>query len=147
MSRASRAVLAVTLWLGVLGCVTQSPPDPTDAPALHEVAGSDLRNRMQGLARSVEELQLIMWRDTPLEPEDHERLRRLLKQMSDTALSLDVERDSHPDLAQSLPELQRDLSWALAGSLAVPPNYYFAGEVAAACTYCHEPRHNRGPIH
>jgi hypothetical protein len=131
-------------FLGVLACGTDGITISSETPPLQEVSRGDVRTRMRQLATRVEELESIMWSDTALEPEDHARVALLLKQMSDIALSL--EPIEHPDLARLLPKLQRDPSRALGASSLDPPNYYYAGEVSGACTYCHESRHDRGPL-
>lgn len=139
----SRLVFSFALS-GALACGTHGITIPSETLPLQEVSRGDVKTRMRQLATRVEELESIMWSDTALEPEDHGRVALLLKQMSDIALSL--EPVEHPDLARLLPKLQRDLTRALGASSLDPPNYYYAGEVSGACTYCHESRHDRGPL-
>ena len=155
--RSQSVRVSMWLWLApgallVFGAACSAHEGPTPDPAatvrgesLQEVA-YDLKTPMRRLARHVEELELIMWRDTPLEAEDHARARLILKQMADVAMSLDADALDHAGVVRALPELQHDLARALADTTLDPPNYFFAGEVPGACTYCHEPRYDRGPV-
>jgi hypothetical protein len=54
-------------------------------------------------------------------------------------------QSNHPRIQEHAPHLRADLDRALLAVKKDPPNYYYAGVVSGACTYCHAPRHRMTP--
>jgi hypothetical protein len=117
----------------------------TYPPDFHYITAQQIHTTMGALATEVDALDQIMWQPNGPLPEDQARVVAILSQMQTLAHELmRREHSNHPRIDEHAPELQRDIQRALAASKMQPPNYYYAGVVSAACTYCHAPRHRLG---
>lgn len=140
--RASLLFLAITALLA--GCSAAEIRPYTYPPDFSYITKEQIQGTMGQLAVRMVELDAIMdgREDPELEPELQARVIVLLTELHE--LSLDLKRgtrSNHPRIDRYAPELQRDMQLALRGARMQPPDYYSAGQVQAACEYCHVPRH------
>jgi hypothetical protein len=100
---------------------------------------------MGALAVEVVELESIMKKDGGPAPEDRDTVVAILTRMKQLAEQLKkAPRSNHPRIDRYQPLLEADIEEALTAVEAwTPPNYYQAGRVVGACTYCHAPRHEQ----
>jgi hypothetical protein len=116
--------------------------EATYPPSFHYITESEIRTQMGSLAVEVAALDAIMWRPEGPGAGDQAKIVEILKRMR--VLTRDLKkgaRSNHPRIDRVGPRLQRDIERALEGARGASPNYYYAGLVSGACTYCHEPRH------
>jgi hypothetical protein len=114
----------------------------TYPPDFHFITREEITDTMTGLAYWIDELEEIMWRDDELTASDRERVVEILTEMRRLAFDLKSgTRSNHPRIDRAAPWLQTDIERALGAARRDPPNYFYAGEVAGACEYCHVPRH------
>jgi len=144
----SRAVA----WLLVVACGACSGEplervrDYTYPPDLHYITKQQIRTTMGALAAQVDALDEIMWQPGGPTGKDQARVVEILSQMRTLARELDPRaHSSHPRIEAHGARLRHDIERALAAARRAPPNYYYAGTVSGACTYCHEPRHRSQP--
>ena len=110
----------------------------TYPPDFRYFAEGEVEGLMQQLAAEVVALEQQMRGESP-EPDPQAvvailtRMRALTAELNRGALS------NHPRIEAMGPRLRNDVERALGAARAQPPNYYFAGEVAGACRYCHAP--------
>ena len=149
MKRATVRSLALALFL-LAACSSDGlrrVREVTYPPSFHYITESEIRTQMGALAVEVAALDAIMWRAQGPQPEDQEEIVDILRRMR--ALTRDLKRgarSNHPRIDRFAPRLQRDVERAIEGARGASPNYYYAGLVSGACTYCHEPRHSRAGI-
>ena len=117
--------------------------EATYPPSFHYITEAEIRTQMGALAVEVAALDAIMWEGEGPGPQDQAEIVAILKRMR--TLTRDLKRgarSNHPRMDRVAPRLQRDVARALEGARSGSPNYYYAGLVSGACTYCHEPRHS-----
>ena len=102
----------------------------------------EIEGVMHQLAIELSALDEIM-RKEPRTAGDQAEIVAILTRMRGFSRELTrVPHSNHPRIDRYAPVLQRDLERALHDARRDPPNYYFAGEVAGSCSYCHVPRHD-----
>jgi hypothetical protein len=132
--------LLVPLLLG-LGACSDAPTYPPDFRYFEK---GEIEGVMHRLAVELTALDDIMWKETRT-AEDQEEIVEILARMRSLTRELTrVKQSNHPRIDRVAPVLQSDLERALRDARRDPPDYYFAGEVAGTCNYCHVPRH--GPL-
>jgi hypothetical protein len=130
----------------LLACTAAQIRSVTYPPDFHYITRSEVRGVMDELAVRMTELESLMQGeaqdDFALDSEQKARVASLLSEMKGFARELDSgTRTNHPDIDRYAPELRDDLERALRGVNAIPPNYYYAGQISGSCEYCHAPRH------
>lgn len=114
----------------------------TYPPDFDYITKREIYSTMGALAADVDALDQIMWQPDGPALSDQEHVVEILSRMRTLARQLKPrEHSNHPRIDQHAPELQHDIERALAAAKLAPPNYYYAGVVSGACTYCHAPRH------
>lgn len=150
MARGATRPLALILATGftLLGCegdALRRVRTVTYPPDFHYISEQEIRTTMGSLAIEVVALDEIMrQRGGPL-PEDRDEVVAILTRMRGLAAQLKKgTKSNHPRIDRDAPRLKEDIDRALAAARTTTrPNYYDAGLVVGACTYCHVPRHGR----
>jgi len=139
--------LGIALSLA-LACASEGLKPRTYPTGFHRVSQDEIKTTMGQLAERVRQLDAIMWREGGLRESDHGAVIEILSDMDRLVRSLKQgHKSSHRRIDRAQPWLQRDVTRALLAARRNPPNYYYAGEIAGACEYCHIPRHEpRQPL-
>jgi hypothetical protein len=141
-TRCLSSVLISALLLLTSGCSAEQIRRATYPRDFHYITQSQIRGTMTSLGAQIEAMDEIMEQEDGPRPEDRERIIELLTEMNALARQLKTgTRSNHPRIDRAAPWLQEDIRRALHGARHEPPNYYYAGQVAGACEYCHVPRH------
>lgn len=138
LMRGAAIALAAT---AVIGCgATETIRRVTYPPDFRYLEQSEVKSAMWQLAHDVRDLKKLLSGANGLSPEDHVEVVRLLRDMEATAAQIDPQgrRSNHPKIAQNIGAFRRDLAMARQAAERDPPNYFLAGSVAGACSYCHE---------
>ncbi len=135
-------LFAALAWI-VVGCAGDSMERVravTYPPDFHYITTQELQTTMGVLASRVYELDQIMWQEDGPRLEDRTRVVEILSQMRSLAAQLKQrEQSNRSKIHAEAPRLQRDIERALLSARKEPPNYYYAGLVSGACSYCHAP--------
>jgi hypothetical protein len=117
--------------------MAQYPPD------FHYITKQEIHTIMGRLAVEVVALDGILSRQSGPDPEDRDAVLEILSRMRVLTGQLKMgSKSNHPLIDRDATQLRRDIEHALDQiRMTSPPNYYRAGRVAGACTYCHVPRH------
>ncbi len=92
---------------------------------------------MHALARGVNRVDALL-RQTSLSEADRSEISSTLTSLVEIAQGLGKTGETnHPELDANLDRFVRDLNAAATSAAHDPPNYFLAGSVTAACTYCH----------
>jgi hypothetical protein len=111
----------------------------TYPPSFEYIDESKLHSTMWVLAREVTQLEKTL-RDPAADPAAQQRAVSEILARVDAAVGGIVTPGrvtQHPLLNQNLPGLRNQVSRARAGVARTPPNYFFASELAGACSACH----------
>lgn len=113
----------------------------TYPPNFQYITREQLHSAMWQLADHVRALDAVMRQPGPIDAARHAEVERLLLAMREdtSALQASGRPMNHPLIGEHLKTFQRDVSQALAGVEAVPPNYYLVGSISGACLPCHSP--------
>lgn len=111
----------------------------TYPPDFQYITRDQLHSTMWQLADSVRALDAAMRQPGPIDEARRADIERQLRAMlaTTTDLQSDGRPTSHPLLSEHLERFRRDVTLALAGVKADPPNYYLVGSVSGACLTCH----------
>ena len=111
----------------------------TYPPNFQYITRDQLRSAMWQLADSVHALDAVMRQPGPIDASRRADIEGRLRAMLDTTtvLQADGRPTNHPLLGEHLDRFRRDVTLALAGVNAEPPNYYLVGSVSGACLSCH----------
>lgn len=113
----------------------------TYPPNFKYIDRAQLRSAMWQLADDVSALDRVMRQPGAIDPARRAEVERLLAAMlvSSSALRTEGQATNHPLMSDHVEDFRRDLSQALAGVQAEPPNYYLVGTVSGTCLTCHSP--------
>ncbi len=93
------------------------------------------------MSQDVGHIDEVLRRDTVTAQGRQEVLDALIRLQAHAAeLGEPSYRLAHPEIDQHLAQLRADIERAMAAATREPPNYYLAGSITAACSYCHSPR-------
>jgi hypothetical protein len=138
-----RVRLLLALALFGTGCADNSLEkirEVTYPPDFHYITSSEIHTTMGALASQVSLLEAIMWQADGPQFEDRAQVVEILSEMRTLALQLKKRGHSnHARIHDEAPHLKRDIERALRSAKMDPPNYYYAGLVSGACSYCHAP--------
>ena len=111
----------------------------TYPPNFKYITSDQMHSAMWQLADSVHALDAVMRQPGPIDAARRSDIEGRLRAMRDstTALQSDGRPTNHPLLSEHLDRFRRDVTLALAGVDADPPNYYLVGSVSGACLTCH----------
>jgi hypothetical protein len=138
----ARFILLVTLIIGAGGCGAswmESFRRNTYPPDFRYVSDEKLRSSMWLLGRETIELRHVLADPSLSEATRRTRAELMLGGMEDTVRKIGPEQwsSNHPELQSGLQALETDLHAAREAVLHDPPNYFLAGSVSGACSYCH----------
>lgn len=113
----------------------------TYPPNFKYIDRTQLRSAMWQLADEVSALDRLMRQPGAIDAARRAEVERLLTAMlaATGALQAHGRPTNHPLMSEHLEGFQRDLTQALAGVEAEPPNYYLVGTVSGTCLTCHSP--------
>ena len=136
-----RRLLFLILLLGFIGCSHSGEQlrEHTYPPSFEYIDESKLHSAMWVLAREVTQLEKTL-RDPAADPAAQQRAVAEILARVDTAvdgIATPGRVTQHPLLNRNLPGLRNQVSRARAGVARTPPNYFFASELAGACSACH----------
>lgn len=136
--------LAIVLFGSLLSACTDVPAflrRHTYPPNFKYISRAQLRSVMWQLADAVTTLDRVMRQPGAIDTARRAEVTRLLAEMLSTTSALQAQGrpTNHPLLSEHLEDLRRDLTQALAGVGAEPPNYYLVGTVSGTCLTCHSP--------
>ncbi len=136
-------VVLMMVGLGCGGGPLKRVRAATYAPDFHYITKQEIRTTMGTLAAQLDTLDRIMWQVGGPRPEDRTEINEILSRMQVLATQLKRrEQSNHPRIHAHASRLQRDIERALVSMGKEPPNYYFAGVISGACSYCHAPGHH-----
>ncbi|MCG8588242.1 MAG: hypothetical protein MJE66_03050 [Proteobacteria bacterium] len=136
------AVGGLLLIAACAGPSLENLRDLTYPPDFHYITKQDVQTAMGALASEVDALDQALRRGEGAPPNQREDVVAILSRMQSLAHQLKRRaHTNHPRIRLHADRLQHDIDRALSSARKEPPNYYFAGVVAGACTYCHAPRH------
>jgi len=140
--RLQGTAVAMAAALTALACSTASEYrfDP-QGPTLHTLSQEELKTTMGTLASMMLELEDLMASYPEKNPQSAARIPVLLEEMFAATQPLGPAGwpSSHPQISARVGLLRDDLHRARLAAEREPPNYYWAGTVSSACTYCHAP--------
>jgi hypothetical protein len=132
------------LALGLLGCADPLgwTREHTYPPDFNYIPREKLRSTMWSLAAEVTHLDRIMREAADSGRYPREEVLAVLARMEVTAGALGHEGwpSNHPRIGQNVGLLREDIQRARFQVERDPPNYFRAGALSGACTYCHGPR-------
>ena len=110
----------------------------TYPPNFRYISKDEVRGTMSGLAVQINALDELLMDET-VAPGDRERVVEILSEMQLLARDLDRggNRSNHPRIDRYAPRLQDDIGRALRSARSQNPDYYYAGTISGACSYCH----------
>jgi hypothetical protein len=113
----------------------------TYPPNFKYIERAQLRSTMWQLADTVTTLDRLMSRPGTIDAARRNEARQLLISMLTTSQTLHTQGQptNHPLIGEHLEDFQRQVSQALMGVEAEPPNYYLVGTVSGTCLICHSP--------
>ena len=133
--------LLAILFLGLAGCGHSGTElrQHTYPPSFEYIDESKLHSTMWVLAGEVAQLEKTL-RDPAADPAAQQRAVTEILTRLDAAvdgIATPGRVTQHPLLNRNLPGLRKQVSRARAGVASTPPNYFFASELAGACSACH----------
>jgi len=110
----------------------------TYPPNFRYISQGEVRGSMSALAVQINALDELLT-DESVAPEDRERVIEILSEMQLLARDLNGggKRSNHPRIDRYAPRLQNDIDRALRSARSQTPDYYAAGTISGACSYCH----------
>jgi hypothetical protein len=115
----------------------------TYGPGFNYLTQDQLETTMGRFARLVTQLNAVMAADADPEIDAAERAHiiELLRRLEHEAQALGPGGwpSNHPRISRHVDSLRRDLERARQAAEREPPNYYWAGSISGACSYCHAP--------
>lgn len=148
-SKRFRGIAAFAIVLGAIAIASCTGADLAEVreltypPDFDYLTRAELTSTMGGLAREVDSLDRILWAQSGSPAGAREEVVAILERMQELARGLGEGRGSNrPRVHHEAPRLIGDIDRALAAAKNEPPDFFWAGRVSGACTYCHEPRHH-----
>ncbi|MEZ4270035.1 MAG: hypothetical protein R3C68_00910 [Myxococcota bacterium] len=111
----------------------------TYPPEFHYIQRGEIHQAMHDISRTVRRLDEML--RLPVENGvDSQEVIMLLEQLQRSIASIKDEGDvsNRERVDAHLERFREDVSAALRGARAVPPNYFLAGSVTGSCRYCHK---------
>jgi len=141
MQRARQVLITLLVSSALVACanVAALVRRHTYPPNFQYITRDQLHSTMWQLADSVHALDAVMRQPGPIDESRRADIESRLRAMLDTTtvLQSDGRPTNHPLLTEHLDRFRRDVTLALAGIKADPPNYYLVGSVSGACLTCH----------
>jgi outer membrane murein-binding lipoprotein Lpp len=137
------AVVSGSLLL--LGCsngVGESVRRHTYPPDFNYLSQDQIESTMGQLAHLVTRLNAVMAAETEIDASTQAEIVTLLGELEEKARALGPGGwpSNHPRISAHVDSLRDDLRRARIAAEKSPPNYFWAGSISGACTYCHAPR-------
>jgi hypothetical protein len=113
----------------------------TYSPDFNYLTQEQLETTMGRFARLVTQLNAIMAADPEIDAAERERIIDLLRRLEDESRALGPGGwpSNHPRISAHVGSLRRDVERARQAAERDPPNYFWAGSISGACSYCHAP--------
>jgi hypothetical protein len=145
MKKATPAILVTLLFGGLLAACADVPAflrRHTYPPNFKYIDQTQLRSAMWQLADKVAALDRVMRESGVMDTSRRAEAEQLIREMLAATRTLQTEGrpTNHPLIGEHLDGFQHDLTQALAGLKADPPNYYLVGTVSGTCLSCHSPQ-------
>jgi hypothetical protein len=139
-----RRIATLAVALIAIGCgagVGESLRRHTYSPDFNYLTQEQLETTMGRFAGLVSQLNAIMAADPEIDAAERERIITLLRRLEaeSRALGPGGWPSNHPRIGAHVDSFRRDLERARRDAERDPPNYFWAGSISAACSYCHAP--------
>ncbi len=122
-----------TALLSLMLVALPGGPEPWQEPKK-----SDVPSVMRSMSAEVRRIDELLRSDTVTRRGQQQVIDALMRLRADAAeLGEPRQRLAHPKIDTNLEKLRDDVDRALEAAAREPPNYYLAGSITAACTYCH----------
>jgi uncharacterized membrane protein YebE (DUF533 family) len=114
----------------------------TYSPEFNYLSQEQLETTMGRFARLLTQLNAIMAADAEIDAAERERIVALLRglEAESRALGPGGWPSNHPQITAHVGAFRRDVERARLAAEREPPNYFWAGSISAACSYCHSAR-------
>lgn len=114
----------------------------TYSPEFNYLSQEQLETTMGRFARLLTQLNAIMAADAEIDAAERERIVVLLRglEAESRALGPGGWPSNHPRISAHVDAFRRDVERARQAAEREPPNYFWAGSISAACSYCHSAR-------